>query len=85
VIASSSAAETGIVDWGGSGLGGGTHTLTLTAWDAAGNQSTASLSIILNTPPEPTQARLILLPTRTPTPRPVVPALAPPEPGLEQK
>jgi hypothetical protein len=85
VIASNTIAETGVVDWDGGGLGGGTHTLTLSVRDAAGNAAETSIIITLNTPrPEPTQARLVILPTRTPTPRLVVPALAPPEPGLAQ-
>ena len=83
VIASNTAAETGVVDWDGSGLGGGTHTLTLSVRDAAGNTAETSIIITLNTPPkpEPTQARIII---RTPTPRPVVPMIAPPESGLTQ-
>ena len=86
VIASNTIAETSVVDWDGSGLGGGTHTLTLSVRDAAGNTAETSISITLNTPrPEPTQTRLTILPTRTPTPRPVVPLIGPAEPGLEQK
>ncbi len=38
VIATNIAAETGSVDWDGSGLEGGTHTLMLSARDAAGNE-----------------------------------------------
>jgi hypothetical protein len=86
VIASSSAAETAIVDWGGSGLGGGTHTLTLTARDAAGNQSTTSLSIILNTPPEPTSVAVIVPRARVVTPFPPRPTAGTPlDTGLAQR
>jgi hypothetical protein len=86
VIASSSAAETAIVDWGGSGLGGGTHTLTLTARDAAGNQSTASLSIVLNTPPEPTSVAVIAPRARVVTPFPPrATAGSPLDSGLAQR
>jgi hypothetical protein len=35
--------------------------------------------------PEPTQTRQVILPTRTPSPRPALPAVQPPDPGLEQK
>jgi murein DD-endopeptidase MepM/ murein hydrolase activator NlpD len=82
VIASNTAAETGNMDWDGSGLGGGTHTLTLSAWDAAGNQSQAEQVIQLRTPkPKPTATKAaLLLPIRTatvttvqPTPSQLVP------------
>ena len=87
VIASNTAAETGALDWDGSGLGGGTHTLTLSVRDAAGNQSESSITITLKTPPEPepTVAIVIVPRARIVTPFPPRPTAGSPlDPGLGQ-
>ena len=86
MIASNTMAESGVLDWDGSGLGGGTHTLTLSVRDVAGNSASTSITITLNTPPpEPTVAMVIVPRVRVVTPFPPRPTAGSPlDPGLGQ-
>jgi hypothetical protein len=55
-VAGGGSATSGSVSWDGGGLGGGTHTLTLAARDAAGNSSSAEFTVGLILPtPAPTR------------------------------
>lgn len=83
LVVSGSGPASQALGWDGSGLGGGSHTLTLEAWDAAGNTVATSDSfdlILPASPPEPltedtssefTQPSTKLIPTVT-----VLPATA---------
>jgi len=60
ILADGTSAETGTIDWDGSGLFAGPHTITLTARDLAGNltQTELVVTLVMADPIEPTHTRI---------------------------
>jgi hypothetical protein len=69
ILADGTSAETGTIDWDGSGLFAGPHTITLTARDLAGNltQTELVVTLVMADPIEPTHTRIQIFHQKTST------------------